>query len=55
MLSATRDMKAARTFFCSARSVIGFVSDRVITDGHSYPRAIRSHWAATSVTRRAST
>jgi putative transposase len=43
MLSATRDMKAARRFFRSARSVAGFVPDRVTTDGHnSYPRAIRS-------------
>ena len=29
MLSATRDMKAARRFFRSARSVAGFVPDRV--------------------------
>src|SRR5882724_7329211 len=43
MLSATRDMKAARRFFRSARSVAGFVPDRVTTDGHnSYPSAIRS-------------
>ena len=43
MLSATRDMKSARRFFRSARSVAGFVPDRVTTDGHnSYPRAIRS-------------
>ena len=43
MLSATRDMSAARRFFRSARSVAGFVPDRVTTDGHnSYPRAIRS-------------
>jgi putative transposase len=43
MLSATRDMKAARKFFRSARSVAGFVPERVTTDGHnSYPRAIRS-------------
>ena len=43
MLSATRDMKAAQRFFRSARSVAGFVPDRVTTDGHnSYPRAIRS-------------
>jgi transposase-like protein len=39
----TRDMRAARRFFHSARSVAGFVPDRVTTDGHnSYPRAIRS-------------
>jgi putative transposase len=42
-LSPPRDMKAARRFFRSARSVAGFVPDRVTTDGHnSYPRAIRS-------------
>jgi putative transposase len=43
MLSATRDRRAAKRFFRSARSVAGFVPDRVTTDGHnSYPRAIRS-------------
>jgi transposase-like protein len=43
MLSATRDMKAAQRFFRSAQSVVGFVPDRVTTDGHnSYPRAVRS-------------
>jgi transposase-like protein len=43
MLSATSDMAAAKRFFRSARSVTGFVPDRVTTDGHnSYPRAIRS-------------
>jgi putative transposase len=43
MLSATRDMRAAKRFFRSARSVAGFVPDRVTTDGHnSYRRAIRS-------------
>jgi DDE domain len=43
MLSATRDMRAAKEFFRSARSVVGFVPDRVTTDGHNaYPRAIRS-------------
>jgi transposase-like protein len=36
-------MRAAQRFFRSARSVAGFVPDRVTTDGHnSYPRAIRS-------------
>ena len=41
MLSEHRDMKAAKTFFRSARA--GFRPDRVTTDGHgSYPRAIRS-------------
>jgi putative transposase len=43
MLSTTRDMRAAKRFFRSARSMAGFVPDRVTTDGHnSYPRAIRS-------------
>ena len=43
MLSRTRDMKAARRFFPSARSAAGFVPNRVTADGHnSYPRAIRS-------------
>jgi putative transposase len=43
MLSPARNMKAAQRFFRSARSVAGFVPDRVTTDGHnSYPRAIRS-------------
>src|SRR5271166_115414 len=43
MLSPTRDMRAAQRFFRSARSVAGFVPDRVTTDGHnSYPRASRS-------------
>jgi putative transposase len=43
MLSATRDKRAAQRFFRSARSVVGFVPDRLTTDGHSsYPRAIRS-------------
>ena len=35
MLSATRDMRAAKRFFRSARSVAGFVPDRVTTDGHN--------------------
>jgi putative transposase len=43
MLSAHRDMKAAKAFFRSARAVTGFRPDRVTTDGHgSYPRAIRA-------------
>ena len=36
MLSPTRDMKAARRFFRSARSVAGFVPDRVTTDGQNF-------------------
>ena len=43
MFSAHRDMKAARTFFRSARVTLGFRPEQVTTDGHgSYPRAIRS-------------
>ncbi len=43
MLSEHRDMKAAKTFFRSARATVGFRPDRVTTDGHgSYPRAIRT-------------
>ena len=41
MLSQTRDMKAAKAFFRSARATMGFRPDRMTTDGHgSYPRAI---------------
>jgi putative transposase len=36
MLCATRDMKAARRFFRSARSVAGFVPDQVTTDNHNF-------------------
>src|SRR6195952_2610685 len=43
MLSEHRDMKAAKAFFRSARSTMGFQPDRVTMDGHgSYPRAIRT-------------
>jgi putative transposase len=43
MLSATRDMAAAKAFFRSARATMSFRPDRVTTDGHgSYPRAIQS-------------
>src|ERR1700722_15315189 len=60
MLSATRDMKAAQRFFRSAQSVVGFVPDRVTTDGHnSYPRAVRStlgrnvrHWTSVYLNNR---
>ena len=49
MLSPARNMKAAQRFFRSARSVAGFVPDRVTTDGHnSYPRAIRRAAPATA-------
>jgi transposase-like protein len=41
--SETRDMKAAKAFFRSARTVTGIIPARVTTDGHdSYPRAIRT-------------
>ncbi|MBS0161027.1 MAG: IS6 family transposase [Nitrospira sp.] len=43
MLSATRDMKAAKVFFRSAKGVTATTPARVTTDGHdSYPQAIRS-------------
>src|SRR3954462_15142067 len=43
MLSETRDMKAARAFFRSAKAVTAITPTRVTTDGHdSYPQAIRS-------------
>ena len=43
MLSEHRDMQAAKAFFRSARTTMGFRPDWVTTDGHgSYPRAIRS-------------
>jgi putative transposase len=43
MFSEHRDMKAAKAFFRSAKSVTGVTPDRVTTDGHdSYPRAIRT-------------
>ncbi len=43
LFSETRDMKAARAFFRSAKTVTGITPDRVTTDGHdSYPRAIRT-------------
>ena len=43
MLSERRDMTAAKAFFRSAKATVGFLPDRVTTDGHgSYPRAIRT-------------
>jgi putative transposase len=43
MLSECRDMMAAKAFFRSAKATVGFLPDRVTTDGHgSYPRAIRA-------------
>ena len=43
MLSARRDLAAAKAFFRSARTVTGVVPDRVTSDGHdAYPTAIRS-------------
>ena len=42
MLSETRDMAAAESFFRGAVSVIGKLPRQVTSDGHdSYPRAIR--------------
>ena len=43
LFSKRRDMRAAKTFFRSAKAVTGVIPDRVTTDGHdSYPRAIRT-------------
>jgi putative transposase len=43
MPSERRDLKAARAFFRSAKTVTGVVPARVTTDGHDgYPGAIRS-------------
>lgn len=43
MLSEHRDMKAAKAFFRSAKTTMGYLPERVTTDGNgSYPRAIRS-------------
>jgi transposase-like protein len=43
LFSEHRDMKAAKAFFRSAKTVTGITPDRVTTDGHdSYPRAIRT-------------
>jgi putative transposase len=43
MLSECRDMTAAKGFFCSGRATVGFLPDRVTTDGHGcYPGAIRT-------------
>jgi len=43
MLSQTRDMKAAKAFFRSAKDIMGYRPERVTTDGHgSCPRAIGS-------------
>ena len=42
MLSATRDMNAAKRFFRSAQSMVTLAPKQVTTDGHdSYPRAVR--------------
>jgi putative transposase len=42
MLSATRDMEAAKRFFEHAQEVVGHTPERATTDGHdAYPRAIR--------------
>src|SRR5579872_4503 len=42
MLSATRDMDAAKRFLEGAAAVVGHCPEQVTTDGHTaYPRAIR--------------
>jgi len=42
MLSTTRDMDAAKTFFACALKAVGEAPETVTTDGHgSYPRALR--------------
>jgi len=42
MLSKTRDMDAAKTFFACALKTLGQAPEKVTTDGHdSYPRAVR--------------
>ncbi len=42
MLSKTRDMEAAKTFFACALKTVGRPPEKVTTDGHdSYPRAVR--------------
>jgi putative transposase len=53
LLSKTRDLKAARRFFCGARAVVGHIPERVTTDGHAaYPRAIRGTLGRKVVHRR---
>ena len=48
MFSERRDMKTAKAFFRSAKTVTGRTPDRVTTDGHdSYPRAIRTELGKT--------
>ena len=43
LFSEHRDMKAAKAFFRSAKTVTSITPDRVTTDGHdSYPRVIRT-------------
>jgi putative transposase len=43
MLSAHRNLAAAKRFFRSAQTVTGAIPDRVTTDGHdAYSRAIRT-------------
>jgi putative transposase len=42
LLSAQRDMAAAKRFFRRSVAVVGYLPERVTTDGHdAYPRAIR--------------
>jgi len=42
LLSAHRDMGAAKRFFARSIEVVGHIPEKVTTDGHdAYPRAIR--------------
>ncbi len=51
MLSETRDMKAARAFFRSAKAITGITPTRVTTDGHdSYPKRFAANWVGTCAT-----
>jgi transposase-like protein len=52
MLSAHRDMDAAKRFFARSLHVVGDVPEKVTTDGHdAYPRAIRETLGAKVVHR----
>ena len=52
MLSATRDMTAAKRFFSRALAMVGHVPVRVTTDGHdAYPRAVRETLSPTATHR----
>jgi transposase-like protein len=52
MLSAHRDMDAAKRFFTRALAVVGHAPEKVTTDGHdAYPRAIRETLGARVIHR----